>query len=280
MNRKRPGVEILGPRVRTGYDPQVMDQGRIRTLIVDDEPLARDRIRSMLAAEPDLEVVGECSDGRQAAQAIREKSPDLLFLDIQMPEMDGFEVLAEAGDAPVKAVIFVTAYDHYAIKAFEVNALDYLLKPFDRHRFQTALGRARERLRAEKNLLPEQLAAALRELEAGRRHPERILVRSLGRIHFVKVGEISWVEAAGNYVKLHVGSDVHLLRETMQALEARLDPERFLRIHRSTMVNIDRIKELQPLFHGDYVVILKDGTQLTMSRGYREHAQARFGPLA
>lgn len=252
----------------------------MRTLIVDDEPLARDRLRTMLNGESDVEIVGEAGDGRIAVDEIRRLAPDLVFLDIQMPELDGFEVLAEVSAAPPPAIVFVTAYDQYAIKAFEVNALDYLLKPFDRARFLTALERARERLRAEKTLLPDQIASMLRGIDGTKQHPDRLLVRSLGRIHFVKVDEIEWVEAAGNYVKLHVGHDTHLLRETMQALEGKMDQRKFLRIHRSTIVNIDRIKELQPLFHGDYVVILKDSTQLTLSRGYRERVQARFGSLA
>ena len=252
----------------------------IRTLIVDDEPLARDRLRRMVEAEPDLQIIGEAGDGKTAVDAIKNSGPDLVFLDIQMPEMDGFEVLTEVSDQRIPAVVFVTAYDQYAIKAFEVNALDYLLKPFDQQRFQSAVSRARERLRNDKGPnYQTAVTAAIRDAENGKEYPERLLVRTLGRIHFVKVNEIEWIEAAGNYVKLHVGHDTHLLRETMQAMEARMDPRRFLRIHRSTIVNIDCIKELQPLFHGDYVVILKNATQLTLSRGYRERVQSRFGSL-
>lgn len=251
----------------------------IRTLIVDDEPLARDRLRRMLETQQDVEILGECGDGKTAVDAIRQRNPDLLFLDIQMPEMDGFEVLAEVNDRPPPAVVFVTAYDQYAIKAFEVNALDYLLKPFDQQRFAAAVERVRDRLRTNRTGQKDQYTTMLRDAENGKEYPERLLVRTLGRIHFVKIEEIDWIEAAGNYVKLRVGDDTHLLRETMQALEQKLSPKKFLRIHRSTIVNIDRIKELQPLFHGDYVVILKSGTQLTLSRGYRDRVQARFGSL-
>lgn len=256
----------------------------LRTLIVDDEPLARQRLRRLLQAEKELEIIGECEDGRSAVASILETKPDLVFLDVQMPEMDGFAVLREVGDQASPAVVFTTAYEEYALKAFEVHALDYLLKPFDQRRLQSAVARAKDRSsQSRKDDLRSRLEAALKDLgEAPKpKYQERLLVRHLGRIHFVKVEEIAWIEAAGNYVRLHVGDDEHLLRETMQGMEAQLDPKMFLRIHRSTMVNIDRIKELQPLFHGDYVVILKDGgRQLTMSRGYRDKVEARLGPLS
>jgi two-component system LytT family response regulator len=253
----------------------------LRTVIVDDEPLARQRLRRMLAKEPDIEILDECGDGRTAVEVIRARSPNVLFLDVQMPEHNGFEVLAELGSGVPEAVIFTTAYEEYALKAFEVHALDYLLKPFDQDRLANALRRVRDRIGRDREELRSRLEAALKDLAHGHRptFQERLLVRYLGRIHFVKVEEIDWIEAAGNYLKLHVGPAEHLVRETMQSMESQLDPRFFLRIHRSTMVNIDRIKELQPLFHGDYVVVLKSGRKLSMSRGYRDKVEARLGPL-
>ena len=251
---------------------------KIRTLIVDDEPLGRERIRTLLGGDPDIEIVGECSNGRQAVRAIEKLRPDLLFLDVQMPEMDGFAVLeAVAGDA-MPVVIFVTAYDKYAVRAFEVHALDYLLKSFDRERFSSAVHRAKTEVAAGKDRkLDTRLVGLLEDLQARRRRLTRVVIRSGGRISFLRVEEVDWIEAADNYVRLHVGREAHLLRETMQSLAARLDPEKFLRIHRSTIVNLDRIKELQPLFHGDYTVLLRDGTELTLSRGYREKLQEHLG---
>ncbi|MGH9579376.1 MAG: LytR/AlgR family response regulator transcription factor [Terriglobales bacterium] len=262
----------------------------IRALIVDDEPLARERIRSLLQSEPDVQVAGECADGRKALAAIRKQAPDLLFLDVQMPELDGFGVLKALGAEHMPAVIFVTAYDQYALKAFDAHALDYLLKPFDRERFHRALQRARGHLKRDRTeALSEQLqslieylkvdpkCAALNGGNSGSATPDRLVVKSGGRVFFLKTSEVDWVEAAGNYARLHVAKDSHLLRETMSGLESRLDASRFLRIHRSTIVNVERIKELQPWFHGDYVVILHDGTRLTLSRGYRECLQGLLG---
>ena len=244
---------------------------KIRTLVVDDEPLARERLRSLLEAEEDVEVIGECRDGNEALEAIRQRSPDLVFLDVQIPERDGFEVLEAIGPENAPAIVFVTAYDQYALQAFEVHAVDYLLKPFDEERFQKALERARLAVGREKGGdVSQKLLSLLQDLKAPLGHLERLVVKSAGRLFFLRTEEIDWIESAGNYVCLHVGGESHLLRETMNGLEARLDPERFLRIHRSTMVNIERIKELQPWFHGDYVVILRDDRQLMMSAGYRE----------
>jgi two-component system LytT family response regulator len=247
----------------------------IRTLIVDDEDLARDRLRQLLELEPGMEVVGECADGREAVAAIRQQQPDLIFLDIQMPELDGFGVLEAVGPEAMPLVVFVTAYDQFALRAFEVHALDYLLKPFDRERFRKALGRARNRLEQtqERGQIREQLSALLTELKS--ENPEakaidRLAIKSEGRVVFVKVTDIDWVEAADNYVNLHVAGGAHLMRETMSSLEGRLPGDKFLRISRSTIVNIERIKELQPLFHGEYAVILRNGTRLTLSRGYRD----------
>jgi two-component system LytT family response regulator len=250
----------------------------IRVLIVDDEPLARERLQMMLKPESDLEVVGEAINGDAAVAAIRKLSPDLVFLDIQMPVIDGFSVITELGAEHMPLTIFVTAYDRYALRAFEVHALDYLLKPFDRERFQQALARARAQLQGKETAaLNQRLAALLEQLHGEKQPLERVVVKESGRIFFLKAEEIDWVEAAENYVNIHAGKASHLLRETMSRLETRLDPSRFVRIHRSTIINIERLQELQPLFHGDYTVILNDGTKLTLSRGYKEKFQERLG---
>jgi two-component system LytT family response regulator len=247
----------------------------IRTLIVDDEPLAREKLRRFLDDVDDFEVVGECRDGREAFEAIDRQRPDLVFLDVQMPEMDGFEVLENLPQDELPTVIFVTAYDQYALKAFDVHAVDYLLKPFDRDRFKKALERARTEIeRREVGEMREKLLALLGDAGVrGARHPERLVVKSSGRVVFLKVDDIDWVDAAGNYVKIHAAGETHQLRETMSRLEDRLDPEKFLRIHRSTIVNIERIRELQQQFHGDYLVVLKNGQRLTLSRSYRDRIQ-------
>ena len=251
---------------------------KIQALIVDDERLARKRIRSLLKNERDVEVVGECADGAEALAAIRKQSPDLVFLDVQMPEMDGFQVLQEVGGDRMPAVVFVTAYDKYALRAFEVHALDYLLKPFDEDRFGEALRRAKEQVLGGSNgELHDRLIALIEHLRSGERYVDRLLVKASGRVLFLKTEDIDWIEAAGNYVRLHVGRESHLLRETMNTIETRLDPAHFLRIHRSTIVNLDRIKEMQPWFSGEYVVLLKDGTELRLSRGYRDKFDERLG---
>ena len=250
----------------------------LRVLLVDDEPLVRQGIRDFLEDEPDLVIVGECGNGVEALETIARGRVDLVFLDIQMPELDGVGVAAAltAQDAP--AVVFVTAYSEHALRAFEVNAVDYVLKPFDRERFRTALGRARARLAAgERVELAGRLAAVLAELERSRGYAQRILVRSDGRIRLVSVAEVDWIEAADNYVRVHAGAERHLVRETMAAMEARLDPSRFARIHRSTIVNLARIRELQPTFNGEYAVLLHTGATLTLSRGYREALRSRLG---
>src|SRR5258705_9498504 len=234
---------------------------KTQVLIVDDEPLARERLRQLVLAEPGLELAGEWSNGREAVAAVRKSKPDLLFLDVQMPELDGFGVLEELGGEGLPAVIFVTAHDKFALKAFEVHAVDYLLKPFDKERFQVALRRALDQLaRRQPDKIHEQISALLGELRPTAQ-ADRIPVKTEGRVMFVKVADIDWVEAADNYVSLHVGRDTHLLRETMTNLETRLPREQFIRISRSTIVNAERIKELQPLFHGEYSVILRAGTK-------------------
>jgi two-component system LytT family response regulator len=243
---------------------------KIRTLIVDDEALARERLHQLLENEPEIEIVGECADGQQALEAIGHERPDLIFLDIQMPELDGFEVLqAITGSPPV--VVFVTAYDKFALRAFEVHAVDYLLKPFDRERFQTALRRAIDQVKQrDSSALQERQLALLAELKPPQKPLERLAVKSGGHIIFLKLTDVDWIGAAHNYVEIHVGNDSHLLRETLNAIEARLPQDKFVRISRSLIVNVERIKELHPLFYGEYTVVLQNGTRLTLSRRYRD----------
>lgn len=250
---------------------------KIRTLIVDDEPLARERLAGLLAHEQDIEVVAQCRDGEEAVTAIVDHEPDLVFLDVQMPQMSGFEVIEAVGGERMPLVIFVTAYDQHALRAFQVRALDYLLKPFDRERFSEALERARRQVeREETGDLGRRLLALVKDLRRDQPRAERLVVKSGGRLFFLRADEIDWVEAAGNYVRLHVGTTSHLLRETMNAIEGRLDPEKFFRIHRSRIVNMERIQELQPWLNGEYAVLLRTGTRLTLSRGYREKLQERL----
>lgn len=240
----------------------------MRVAIVDDEPLARERIRGILATEPDVEIVAQCGDGRQAVQAIRDERPDLVFLDVQMPGLDGFGVLAALGPGRLPITIFVTAYDKYAIQAFEVNAVDYLLKPFSPKRLRAAIERARRELeKTDGQDVSQRLATMLADLGGVKKYQRQLVVKQGGRIVFVKVEEIDWIEAEGNYIRLHVGPASYLIRETMKGIESKLDPEHFVRIHRSTIVRADRIKELQPLFHGEHAVILRSGVRLVASRG-------------
>jgi two-component system LytT family response regulator len=250
---------------------------KIRTLIVDDEPLARERLAGMLAAEPDIEIIGQCRDGEEAVKAIVEQTPDLVFLDIQMPQMNGFEVIDAVGGERMPLVIFVTAHDQHALRAFQVRALDYLLKPFDRDRFRDALQRARKQIeREDGGEIGRRLLALVKDMRRDQPRTDRLVVKSGGRLFFLRADEIDWVEAAGNYVRLHVGSTSYLLRETMNAIEGRLDPEKFFRIHRCRIVNMERIQELQPWLNGEYAVLLRTGTRLTLSRGYREKLQERL----
>jgi two-component system LytT family response regulator len=257
---------------------------KIKTLIVDDEPLARRNLRLLLAKDPQIEILDECRNGSEAVKAIDALSPDLIFLDIQMPEMDGFDVLAQVGPEHIQAIIFVTAFDQYALRAFDVHALDYLLKPFDDERFAHALARAKAQIEArEINRLSKRLLALLEERESERNAPAqekgyltRVMIKASGRVVLLKVDEIDFIEADGNYAKLHVGRKAHLLREKMNDLEGQLDPNRFVRIHRSVIVNLDRIKEMHPHFNGDYIVVLEDGRQLRLSRTRREQLEARL----
>jgi two-component system LytT family response regulator len=250
---------------------------KIRTLVVDDEPLGRERLMTLLSAEPDIEVAGQCRDGEEAVRAIMNHSPDLVFLDVQMPGMTGFDVIDAVGSERMPLVIFVTAYDQHALRAFQVRALDYVLKPFDRERFQEALQRARAQIqRDETGDLGRRLLALVKDLRRDQPKTDRLVVKSGGRLFFLRTDEIDWIEAAGNYVRLHVGNTSHLLRETMNAIEGRLDPEKFFRIHRSRIVNMERIQEMQPWLNGEYAVVLRTGTRLTLSRGYREKLQERL----
>jgi two-component system, LytTR family, response regulator len=245
---------------------------KTRTLVVDDEPLARDRLLKLLRTSPEIDVIGHATNGADAVRLIREEHPDLVFLDVQMPELDGFGVLASLEEKERPAVVFVTAFDKFALKAFDVHAIDYLLKPFDKERFETALRRALDHLaRQQPAEMHQQISALLNEIRPAQ-NSDRIAVKTDGRIVFVKMGDIDWIEAADNYVSLHVGKESHLLRETMSSVESRM-PKQFLRISRSTIVNTERIKELQPLFHGEYAVILRDGTKLTLSRSHRDKLQ-------
>lgn len=248
----------------------------LRVLIADDEPVARRRIKRLLRAESDVDVVGEAGDGRTAVDAIRKHSPNLVFLDVQMPELDGFAVLGALGERP-PAIIFVTAYDEYALRAFEVHALDYLLKPFTRERFAAALYRAREEVSRPERGLDARLTSLLERLTADLRYLTRIPVRTGGRIRIVEAAEIDCVMAADNYVTIRAGGKEYLVRDTMDRLEQRLDPRKFVRIHRSTIVQLDRLRELQPSFHGDFSVILRDGTRLTLSRTFRDRVAQLLG---
>lgn len=253
----------------------------IRVLIVDDEPLARERVRALLAAETDIQVVGEARDGREAVAAIESLRPDLLFLDVQMPELDGFGVLDELSPSELPLVVFVTAYDQYALQAFAVHALDYLLKPFDARRFRQALGRARAQLANRGGEeVNQRVLALLEHLQSQRPVLTRFVVRTSTRILLVRARDVECIEATGNYMRLHVGKDAHLIRETMASLEARLDPARFVRVHRSWIVNVEKIAELQPWFHGTYLVVLASGTRIHVSRSFQERIEALLAPTA
>ncbi len=248
---------------------------KIRTLIVDDEAAARRRIKQFLGDIPETEVTGECEDGQQAVAFIREHTLDLVFLDVQMPRMNGFGVLSEIGAGQIPAVIFVTAYDQFALRAFEVHAIDYLLKPFNRERFVQAVERAAAQIRkAQTGHINERLQQLCEELTIEAEYKKRLQIKTEGRLILLDKENIDWVETADNHLKLHVGTAVHLIRGTISYIESVLDPKRFVRTHRSTLVNVDRVKEMQPLFNGDQILILYDGTQLALSRTYRDKLNA------
>lgn len=232
----------------------------IRVLVVDDEPLARSNLCVLLRADPDVSEIGECGSGEEAIRTIRSTRPDLVFLDVQMPECDGFDVLEMLGTETPPALIFVTAYDSYALRAFEAGALDYILKPFDNPRFRNALDRAKQRL-----------------AHASAKAPHRIVIKTAGHILFLRPGEIDWIEAADYYASLHVGSRTHLLRRSLTDLEQELDPAAFCRVHRSAIVNLERVRGLEYNQNGDYEVVLDDDTRLPLSRRYRKEFQSRLG---
>ena len=256
----------------------------LRMLVVDDEPEAREGLVRLLRADPDVAIVGECGTGREAVTAIETLAPDVVLLDIQMPELDGFEVLAALPPASLPVVVFVTAYDTYALRAFEAHAIDYLLKPFSDERFAAAVQQARQHVHQRRmGKIGQQLAALLQErasepaAAARPAYLERIVVRHERDVSFVRVAEIDWIGAADYYARLHVGPATHLIRETMQQLEAKLDPRQFVRIHRSTIVNVDRVRVIRPYFRGGHVVVMHDGSKLIMSRGRREALERALG---
>jgi len=251
---------------------------RISALIVDDEPMARERIADLLRCRSDVEVLGQCGNGREAVAAIRKDRPDLVFMDVQMPEMGGFEALENLSESELPEIVFTTAYDKFALRAFEVHAVDYLLKPFERDRFYSALDAARNRAvaRAHEDVAGR-MSTMLAELRSRSTGPAKIAVKTEGRILLIEVSSIQWIEAAGNYASLHTGDKTHLVRETMGRLVERLSEENFIRINRSAIVNLDAVKELQPTFHGEYAVLLKDGTKLKLSRTHRDQLSGLLG---
>jgi two-component system LytT family response regulator len=245
-----------------------------RVLIVDDEAMARRRVRRLLAAEPDVSVVGECADGASALKAINDLEPHIAYIDVQMPELDGFDVVQSVPPSRLPAIVFVTAFDCYALRAFDVHAIDYLLKPFTNERFRTALARAREPLAARDRRAD--VGALVDHLRATRPHPARVAVRLGERFVVIPWRDVDWIEAADNYVKLHVGAKEYLLRETIAAIEERLDPERFARVHRSAIVQVDRIAEFHPAGHGDVDLVLRGGVRVTLTRTWRERVERLF----
>jgi two-component system LytT family response regulator len=251
----------------------------IRTLIIDDVALARQRLKRCLASDAEIEIVGECDNGEKAVADIRSLAPDLIFLDVQMPALDGFGVLEALRDDPLPAVIFVTAYNEYAIQAFEVNALDYLLKPVDCERLNKAVNRAKTRLAqvVRDDDLDSRFRALLEDIKT--KYIKRLTIKLTGRTILLPVDEIDWIETHGNYLKVHVGRESHLIRATMQSLETKLNPEKFVRVHRSVIVNVEKIKEIYPRSNGDQDLVLQDGRQLMLSRNYRERFFALLGEL-
>jgi two-component system LytT family response regulator len=249
----------------------------IKTIIVDDVELARERIKILLD-DPEIEIVAECENGREAIETIRTLNPDLVFLDVQMPKINGFEVIETIGARKMPTVIFVTAYDEFALRAFEVNAIDYLLKPFDEERLTKALARAKREIKKQTPSveIEEKLRKLLIEVKTEPQYFRRIPVKSSRGTTLILTEEIDWIASAGHYLELHAGKDTHLIREKLSHLESRLDPQIFMRIHRSTIVNLDRIKSLHPLFNGDQLIILKDGQQLNLSRTYYEKLMTRL----
>jgi two-component system LytT family response regulator len=246
----------------------------LTTLIVDDEPLAREGLRMLLSQDPEVAAIHEARDGREAVAVIRETHPDLVFLDVQMPELDGFSVVKEVGAERMPEVVFVTAHDKYAIQAFEINAIDYLLKPVTEERFNQALRRAKARLQLRPAEASRQILSLLETIASPRRYLKRLAVRSAGKTVFVDADDVHWIEAAENYVQLHTERAGHLLHVPISTLEKSLDPEMFLRIHRSVIVNVRQIRDMQPALHGEYVVTLHNGVRLQSGRMYHEKLKA------
>lgn len=248
----------------------------ISALIVDDEPLGRRRLRQLIEADPELRLVGEAANADEALTLIRTAAPRLLFLDIKMPRKSGFDLLAELDPDRMPLVIFVTAFEEFAVRAFEVHAIDYLLKPYTAPRFEDAVRTAKRRLNDElKEKLTERTLALLSEVKTG--YSSRLLIKTRDALVLLNTADIDWIEAQDKYVRIHAGADAHLMRETISSLESRLDPDRFVRIHRSYLVNIDRIKKLEPLFNQEYQVVLQDGTKLVLSRGQRKRLADLLG---
>ena len=251
---------------------------KLRVLIVDDEPIAREGVRVQLLKYADVIISGEAANGLEAAAAIRELVPDIVFLDVQMPGMSGFEVLEALGTRNLPAIVLVTAYDKYALQAFEINAIDYLLKPFDAERFARAFERARRELeKTRAAAINQRLQTLLETVLPQKKFLDRMVVKASGRIFFLPIAEIDWIEAADNYARLHVGRESHLIRETLSSLESRLNPELFLRIRHSAIVNIKHIRELHPLFKGEYEILLQNGAKLVTSRRYRGKIASLLG---
>jgi len=248
------------------------DKNQIAVLIVDDEPLARSYIRGLLERDAQIEIVGECGDGKSALSAIAEKKPDLIFLDIQMPEMDGFSVLKNLNAENLPAIIFTTAFEEYAIRAFEFHALDYLLKPFDAGRFSQAVNFAKERLADREQTAQEnlQITELLKTADAKPRYLERLLIKQNGRVVFLKTSEIDLIKSDDKYVQIYAGGKAHLVRQTLSAMRSQLDPQIFVQIHRSAIVNTEKIKELQPMFGGEYAVVMESGASIAVSRNYKD----------
>ncbi len=256
------------------------DHRPIRVLIVDDEPLARKRLRELLKDDSEIVIAGECANGVETISAARELAPDLIFMDVQMPGIDGLAVSETFDARRSPLVIFVTAYEHYAVRAFEVQAVDYLLKPFDRARLRQALDRAKERLREKhRDDVNRQILGMLSEIKDKPQYLDRLVIKNNDRVFVLKTDEIDWIEAEGNYVRVHFGKQSSLIRETLTHLAGQLDPRKFPRIHRSRLVNIDRIQELQPWSHRDWRIILRGGAELRLSRNYRDQLSQLLGKL-
>jgi two-component system LytT family response regulator len=254
-----------------------MSEYNIHVLIIDDESRARNFMRKLLVSDSSVEIVGECSDGYKAIRAIKAKTPDLIFLDVQMPEIDGFAVLEQLRPEEIPAIVFVTAYDNYALRAFEQHALDYLLKPFDSERFFRTLEHAKLRIAERNGMQRTAIAQLLAGEQCRRAYLNRITVKRNGRILLVPAHDIEWIEAEDNYVLVHLGNEAYMLRQTLSNIQNRLDPDTFVRIHRSAIVNIEALKELQSGFDGAYQLELKSGTKLRLSRSYREKFFGKFG---